>query len=83
MIVGTLTLIVQTLFFSHILKYLGFHGTLLAEPVALMLGLVIAIVHPGLASIAVLDGKLLRILALEKQEVKALEAAKAAAAEAA
>jgi hypothetical protein len=36
-----------------------------------------------LASIAVLDGKLLRILALEKQEVKALEAAKAAAAEAA
>ena len=36
-----------------------------------------------LASIPVLDGKLLRILALEKQEVKALEAAKAAAAEAA
>ena len=55
-VVGTLTLLVQTLCFSHVLKWLGFHGTLLAEPVALMLGLVIAIVHPGLASIAVLDG---------------------------
>ena len=55
-IVGTLTLIVQTLFFSHILKILGFNGTLVAEPVALMVGLITAIVHPGLLSIAILDG---------------------------
>ena len=54
--VGVLTLVVQTLCFSHILKCLGFHGTLCAEPIALIIGLSIAIVHPGLASIAVLDG---------------------------
>ncbi len=35
---------------------LGFHGTLLAEPVALLVGLSIAIFHPGLLSIAILDG---------------------------
>jgi len=57
-VVGVLTLLVQTFAFSHVLKHLGFHGTLLAEPVALLVGLTIAIVHPGLLSIAVLDGML-------------------------
>jgi len=56
MIVGTLTLIMQTFFFSHILKRIGFHGTLLAEPVALAVGLIVALVSPGLLSIAILDG---------------------------
>ena len=56
MVVGVCTLLVQTFFFSHILKLLGFHGTLLAEPVALAVGLIVAIVHPGLLSIALLDG---------------------------
>jgi len=55
-IVGTLTLIVQTLCFSHVLRFLGFHGTLLAEPIALLCGLTVAILHPGLLSIAILDG---------------------------
>ena len=55
-VVGVLTLVVQTLFFSHVLQYLGFHGTLLVEPLALFAGLIIAIVHPGLVSIAILDG---------------------------
>ena len=31
-IVGTLTLVLQTLCFSHILKRSGFHGTLLRSP---------------------------------------------------
>ena len=36
---------VQGLCFSHILKYLGFHGTLMSEPIAMAIGLVIAIVQ--------------------------------------
>ena len=55
-IVGVLTLALQLFAFSRVLKMLGFHGTLLAEPVAIMLGLVVAIVQPGLLSIAFLDG---------------------------
>ena len=51
-----LTLLLQTLCFSHVLRCLGFHGTLLAEPLAVLAGLVFAIVHPGLLSIACLDG---------------------------
>ena len=46
----------QTLCFSHVLKWIGFHGTLLAEPLAIACGLVIAIVQPGLLSIAVCNG---------------------------
>jgi AAA family ATP:ADP antiporter len=56
MIVGVLTLVMQTLCFSHILKWLGFHGTLLAEPVAMAVGLIFSIASPGLLSIAMLDG---------------------------
>lgn len=55
-IVGSCTLLVQSLCFSHILRYLGFNGTLLAEPLAMGVGLCIAIVRPGLLSIAFLDG---------------------------
>ena len=56
MAVGVLTLVLQTMCFSRILKVLGFHGTLLAEPLALAGGLIVAIVRPGLLSIAILDG---------------------------
>jgi len=55
-VVGILTLALQLFAFARVLKLLGFHGTLLAEPVAIMVGLVVAIVQPGLLSIAFLDG---------------------------
>jgi AAA family ATP:ADP antiporter len=55
-VVGVCTLLVQLLCFSHILRWLGFHGTLVAEPLAMGLGLCISIVSPGLLSIAFLDG---------------------------
>jgi len=55
-IVGTLTLVIQALCFSHVLQRGGFHGTLTAEPIAMAAGLCAVLVHPGLLSIALLDG---------------------------
>ena len=55
-LVGGATLLVQLLLFSHLLNALGFHRTLLIEPAAIGVGLVLAVVRPGLLSIAVLDG---------------------------
>jgi AAA family ATP:ADP antiporter len=55
-VVGSATLAAQVFLFAHVLRVFGFHGTLLIEPVILMVGLAAAIVHPGLLSIAVLDG---------------------------
>ena len=54
--VAAITLLVQSLCFSRVLKHLGTTRTLLAEPLALALGLLTAIFRPGIASIALLDG---------------------------
>jgi len=55
-VIGIATLVMQVFFFSHVLKFLGFHGTLLTEPIIIAIGLMVAAVYPGLLSIAFLDG---------------------------
>lgn len=54
-IVGSLTLIIQVLCFSRFLRIFSFR-TLLVEPLGIITGLCVALVHPGILSIALLDG---------------------------
>ena len=54
--VAALTLLVQTFCFSRVLSKIGTTNTLLIEPLALGCGLLVTIVRPGIASIALLDG---------------------------
>ena len=54
--VGAFTLLVQVFCFSHLLRLLGPRGALVFEPIIVALGLGVNFVHPGLLSIALLDG---------------------------
>ncbi|KAL1510496.1 hypothetical protein AB1Y20_006800 [Prymnesium parvum] len=55
-VVGCLSLFAQLFLFSHVLKRVGFHGAMVAEPIVVVCGLIINCLQPGLLSISLLDG---------------------------
>ena len=55
-LVGVATLVLQLCLFSHVLKLIGVRGALVVEPVIVAIGLFLNCVHPGLLSVALLDG---------------------------
>jgi len=46
-VVGCLSLFAQLFLFSHVLKRVGFHGAMVAEPIVVVCGLIINCLQPG------------------------------------